>query len=500
VTATAPVTIELRPLAAAARGALLWAAGSTFVCDGLQFATMLALVRLLSPSDYGRMALAQTIFSFISVLSFTTFAPHALQSRDPDAVDWQAHFTAASVLNSSAFVLTLLIALFLSRTAKYSGAALPLAVLAIVFIIQVPAILRQTMVQANHDWARTRGLIIAGALLSNVVAIGIATTGGGVWALVVGPALNIMPAALDLLIVSKWRPIWAWRWDRYVDTVKFGVARMASAGVLSGRQAVEQAVLAGTYNFSTLGLFTRSTGLSNLAGGRIGGLASLSLYPIITRAERGSTRFQRLAALFLRGVAWTTIPACVFLAFSAREIATILYGVRWSGVIPLLPFAAAQAALGGISWAAYTLLLGNDEIRACVVVDFASAGIGATLVFWLVPLGPQVYLAGLAGMYVIILFLLVFLLRRSGAITVRDVRNALLPPIISCVGAAGAYVGAHAFMLSHVRLLPLTLISEGAVFFLFVVLMMRIGFPRLLSELLEVVPGGRHAVRALAFN
>jgi O-antigen/teichoic acid export membrane protein len=79
---------ERRSLRAAARGAMLWGAGSTFVCDAFQFATMLVLVRFLLPIDYGRMALAQTILAFISVLSFTTFAPHALQSRDPEAVDW----------------------------------------------------------------------------------------------------------------------------------------------------------------------------------------------------------------------------------------------------------------------------------------------------------------------------------------------------------------------------------------------------------------------------
>ncbi len=463
MTDASAVQLANRPLAATARGAMLWAAGSTFICDGLQFATMLVLVRLLAPSDYGRMALAQTILSFISVFTFTTFAPHALQSRDPDAIDWQAHFTAAAVVNSAAFIVTLLVAALLSRTAKYAGSALPLTVLAVVFLIQVPAIIRQTMVQVAHDWARTRGLIIAGAALSNIVAVGIALSGGGIWALVMGPVLNVIPPALDLFLFAKWRPTWSWDWHRYRETVRFGLTRVGSAAVLSSRQAIEQGMLAGTYNFSTLGLFSRSVGLATLAGGRMGGLASLSLYPVLTRAERGSERFRRLAGLFLRGVGWTTIPASVFLVFNASDIATFLYGVRWSGVIPLLPFAAAQAALAGICWAAYTLLLANNETRACLAVDLTSAAVGAALVFWLVPSGPRAYMGGLAVMYVIILGLIILLLRNTGGIGLSEAGAALVPPLVASTVASGGLLAARV-LLSHVALLSLRVALEGVVF------------------------------------
>lgn len=492
IAATEASTPERRPLAAAARGAMLWGAGSTFVCDGLQFATMLVLVRFLAPNDYGRMALAQTILGFISVLSFTTFAPHALQSRDPDAVDWQTHFTAAAVLNSGAFAVTLLVAAFLSQTTKYAAAALPLALLATVFVIQIPAILRQTMVQARHDWARTRGLTVAGALLSNITAVGIAVSGGGIWALIVGPVLNVVPPAVDLFLFAKWRPTWDWDWQRYRETVKFGFNRAGSAGVLSSRQAVEQTMLAGTYNFSTLGLFTRSVGLANLAGGRIGGLASLSLYPVITRAERGTPRFRRLAGLFLRGVAWITIPACVFLAISAPEIATFLYGMRWAGVIPLLPFAAGQASLAGICWAAYTLLLANNETRACLAVDFASAALGTALVFWLVPSGPRVYMTGLFMMYLVILGLIITFLRRSGGIALSDAASALLPPVIASTVACAGLLPAR-FILGDIAPLPVRLVIGGIVFLFAFGVTLRIGFPQLLREFLEVVPGGGRA-------
>jgi O-antigen/teichoic acid export membrane protein len=462
----------------------------------MQFATMLVLVRLLSPNDYGRMALAQTIIAFISVLSFKTFAPHALQSRNPEAVDWQAYFALGSVLNAFAFLVSLVIGALLSLTTKYSAASLPLTLLAMVFLLEVPANLRQTMAQVTHDWVRTRGLIVAGSALSNVVAIAIALAGGGILALVIGPVLNVVPATLDLFLIAKWRPAWDWNWQRCRDAVAFGIKRVASAGVLSGRQAVEQSMLAGTYSFSTLGLFSRSIGLATLVGGRIGGLASLSLYSVITRAECRSERFRRLAGLMLRGVAWITIPCSVFLALSANDITTLIYGHRWVGVIPLVPFAAGQAALSGITWAAETLLLANDEVRACLAVDLATAAIGAAVVLWLVPSGPRVYLVGSAAMYVIILGLVIWFLNRTKGIGLREAGAAFLPPLVSCLVAAAALLGAKP-ILPRAELLLLRLSLEGTVFFVVFAITMRTAFPVLLREFLDVVPGGRRTALVL---
>src|SRR5262249_27964194 len=110
-----------------ARGAVLWGSGFTLLRDVVQFAMMLVLVRILSADDYCRAGLAQAVLGMISVVSFAATAPHALQLRDPATIDWQAHFTAGTVINLSLFVLTIFVAGLLSLTKSYAGAAAPLA-------------------------------------------------------------------------------------------------------------------------------------------------------------------------------------------------------------------------------------------------------------------------------------------------------------------------------------------------------------------------------------
>jgi O-antigen/teichoic acid export membrane protein len=476
-------------LGISARASLLWGGGFTILRDVAQFGTMLVLVRLLSPSDYGSAALAQTIIGFLSVFSFGTLVLHALQLRDPSQIDWQAHFTAAVVVNTMLCAVTVCVAWFLSLSPHYANAAMPLAVLSLVFIVEIPGSLRHRMVQVDHDWKRFRLLLLIGSLLALLAGLVIAWAGGGVWALVVQPMLYGVPAAIDLVINARWRPDWTWSWTRYRDIARFGFTRMGSAILFNARQLTEQAVFTGVYNFATLGIFTRSVGLATLATGRIGSVAMGSLYPIITRAERGSEQFRRYSDLTLRGVTWMTVPAAAYLAVSAHDMVNLLYGAKWGSVIPLLPLAVASVGLGGIAAAANNLLLANDQIRTCLTLDLIFAGLGIGLALWLVPAGPSTYLAALIAANSLMLGVTLAVLTATQGISTKAVLTALLPAAIASLAGVGVVFGLRTVFGANDYIVARLLI-DGVVFSIGYLAVMRIAFLGPLRELLEVAPGG----------
>ena len=487
-----------RSLGTSARSSLKWAGGILLLRGALQFATMLVLVRLLTPTDYGSAALAQSIVSVFSVLSFGTFVAHALQARNPDDVDWQAHFTAAVVGNSALTLVALGLAWALSFTSHYAAAALPLAVLSVAFIVEVPATLRLRMLQVAHDWRRYRLLALYGTFLSCLTSIAIALLGGGVWALVVQPILFGLPAAFDLVHVAKWRHPLAWNWDRYRATASFGASRVIAGLTRNGRELIEQLVLAATYQFAALGIFTRSLGLASLVAGRIGAVAVEALYPIITRAERQSEQFRRYAGLVIRAVAWTTTPAAILLALTASDVVTLLYGPKWSAVIPLVPLAAAAVGFAATATATNSLLLAHDEIKSCLIVDVTSAVLGVTLALWLVPVGLQVYLAALVAHGAGALGLTSWLLLRSGGIDYRYLLAALLPPAVAGAAATCSVLGLRV-SLGSIEIMPLRLLAESSLFGFVYLCVLRLGFERPLRELIEVAPAGNRLGAMLAF-
>lgn len=483
-------------LAAAATSALAWSGGFTLLRDLAQFAVMLVLVRLLSPADYGNAALAQSIVGLASTVSFAPFSYHALQLRNPAGIDWQSHFTAATAINFSLFLGMMAVAWGLSLTTAYHNVAAPLAALSVVFLIEIPGTLRHRMLEALHEWRRFRILLTLGALLGLGVGLIVAMMGGGVWALIVQPPMFGVPGAVDLFVGARFRPTWTWSRARYHDAACFGFNRIGAAVPARTRQMAEHVLLSNTYDLAILGVFTRAVGLSALLAGRIGSVAIASIYPVITRADQGSARFQRMAGLALRGICWTTAPSAAFLAIAANDIVGLLYGPKWAAVIPLLPLAATAVGLGGVVTALSNLLLANNEANASLRLELLMVLTGIAIMFFFIPLGLSAYLIALCCQVVAMIGIAIALLLTKNGVTPAAVVAALAPPVGAATAAVAAVWTWHSVLGVSSHLLA-RLVADALLFAAAYIAILRVAFARPLLELLEVAPGGQSVARCL---
>ena len=74
--------------------------------------------------------------------------------------------------------------------------------------------------------------------------------------------------------------------------------------------------------FASLGIFGRAVGLAQLLCGRVAGLLSLSIYPVLTQLTPGTDSFRRASAMYLRTIGWTVIPLAVLTSMLAGPIVT----------------------------------------------------------------------------------------------------------------------------------------------------------------------------------
>ena len=480
-------------LAVAAKGAIAWSASFTILRDLVQFAAMVILVRLLSPHDYGRFVIAQSIYWLISGLSAKNFVAHAMQVRDPSAINWRQHLTASVFFNLFALVLTLAAAGLLLLTEDFASAAGPLAVLSLFHLIDIPGGFVAVRLKVAHDWRRSGALETSGAMLGLAAAVVLAALGAGVWALTATILLTSVPLATHFFLRDRWRPQWPIDWAGYRDVFRYGLSRIGQNGLLAGRYTAEQTMLGATYNLATVGIFSRSVGLATALSGRFGTAVAVALYPVVTRAEAGSERYRRLANLIIKSVAWLTLPTAAFLMLAAQDVVALLFGPKWAMVANLLPFAAAHLALTSLFNAAYMLVLANDRPGTSLMLDIASALSAFVLIFWLIPQGPGIYLAAMAVHSAVMLGATIIVLRSTGGIALRSFLTGLLPAVIGAALASAAALLAGA-QLADASTVFLRLGVQAAAFGCVYLLSLRLLFPAQLRELLEVAPlGGRFA-------
>ena len=73
-------------------GGLFWKFGERIMTQGVSFVVSLILARILSPDDYGVIALAMTFMSLAAVFINSGFATALIQKKDADSTDFSTIF------------------------------------------------------------------------------------------------------------------------------------------------------------------------------------------------------------------------------------------------------------------------------------------------------------------------------------------------------------------------------------------------------------------------
>jgi O-antigen/teichoic acid export membrane protein len=429
-----------------AQKAVLWNVGFNLFRDGLQFATMLVLVRLLEPSAYGMFALATSITSFVAILSHNNFLAHSLQPRADAEVDYQLHFSAGLFFQSLAFLVTNAVALILYQFDDYAGVAPLLCVLSLTFSLEWPGELRRKMLERALDWRRLRLLHALGLLLGAILSVAMAATGAGVYALIVAAPLAVVPFVIELF-VTGWRPDFRWSWAAYRPSLRFGLLRSGSAFIAAARPLGENAVLVATAGFALTGIYTRAIGLATILVGKFAAQLLFAIYPVLTRLEKGSVRSMHVARLLVRLVAGVMAPVAAVLIVLAEPVVTLLYGERWLEVVRFLPWTAVIVFLGALNQTLNTLLLSNDRADLCALTDAATFALTFCSLGVLLYLDVIAYLATLCAALLLVSTVLVGMVARVARVAARDLLLEVGAPLALCVAAAwlSAWLARHVF-------------------------------------------------------
>jgi O-antigen/teichoic acid export membrane protein len=470
---------------------MLWNSIFQVFLAGVNFASMLALVRLLSPGEFGRATAATGVLALINCFNCSYFIAQAIQLREGEEPDWAAHWRAGLYIQLGLFVLSNTVGAILWLFPVYRTIAPLLHVASIGLLVDCPNQMALAQLRRDMNFRTLRLVNGVCVLLTVLTSVTLARLGAGAYALIIGSnVLHGMPFGIYLLALREWRPPgrwWDWPdWKSYRVPLHFGWRISQAAVVMAGRGILESLVLPGAIGYEAIGLLNRAQVLFATTAGRANSLILDTVYPLLPRSTGHPQEFARHVTLFVQTMLLISVPGAVFVSIEGPYLSRLLYGSKWMAADSLI------APATWFAWGVSTVLIFTAALQAAnrlrlVLVSSAVAAGVCIIPLAIVVVGGKVVMYAWTSVAAQLLAVVSIMFFASPLLENKWSRKAIVPPAVSA-----AFAAVCVLLLRHITdpllVLPRILV-DGFCFGIIVLCVLQTFFSPLLHEVVIRLPG-----------
>jgi PST family polysaccharide transporter len=409
--------------------------GVTF---SLRIGSTIVLARLLTPKDYGLIAMVTSITNFVMMLKDMGLSTATIQKAEINHSQVSTLFWLNVAVGFGLFVITVGLAPIIAWF--YGDQRLIWITLALssVFLFAGLNVQHQALLRRQMRFGTLAMVEIIALIIGIATAIIAAHYRAGYWALILMQLATSVSSVIGIWVACKWRPGWPVRRSRVRSMVHFGL-NITGFNIVNYFSRNLDNVLIGRFcGPGVLGLYSRAYSLLLWPIDYIRIPLTLVAMPALSRIQKDLVRYRSYCTKLASLLALVSMPLTIFLAVCSDNVVRILLGDKWSGASILFKI---MAIIGFIQTPA--------GVRSVVVVSLGQSGrylkFGlfnsiATVASFIIglPWGA----VGVATSYAIVNYLILipslwYCFRFSPITTVVFLQAVLRPTIASlCMGAA----------------------------------------------------------------
>lgn len=341
------------------------------VAQGVMFlltlgATMV-LARLLTPSDFGLVAMVLAVTSFATQFKDLGLSQATIQR--PTITDAQVS-TLFWINAALGLWLTLLTAAAAPLLARYYGdpRMIPITLtLAGTFVLSGLGVQHQALLRRRMRFGVLTSIDILSLSAGLIVAVLLAWRGAGWWALVWRQLVATAAATAGVWWACRWRPLAPRRGAGVRSMLAFGshVSGYSVANYFA--RNVDRALLGRQMGSSALGLYSKAYQLILLPINMLTTPITAVALPALSRLQHDPPRYRSYYQKGIAPLVAIGMPAVVFLFVTAADTIPLFLGQQWVGAVPIFRLLAPTAFVGTIhmatSWVYVSLGLTRRQLQ-----------------------------------------------------------------------------------------------------------------------------------------
>jgi PST family polysaccharide transporter len=398
------------------------------------------LARALAPEEYGLIAMATVVTGFAGIfmdggLGLASVQRTNLRKDQMNALFW--------INVAIGLVLTVILAAVSPLVASFFNEPRLVWVtcaLSLNFIINSLAIQPTASLHRNMKFLAMARVELLSMAVGIIVAIVMAYSGLGYWALVGMPLGQAVANVILSFREARWRPGMPATASGLRETLKFGFDVLGFNILIYACRKGDNLLIGWYWGALSLGLYDKAYGLLLLPLSQINGPICRVTLPVMARAKNSPDELRTYVAdmMFCIASIGTIVVAGLFL-FSEQVVA-ILLGKAWMEAVPVFQALSLAALMGLLQNPTGWVLMAVGETKSLKVMG----GVNSFLFLLSFAIGLPHGLVAMAHCYSVASLLAAawswWYVAKVTGIGLSSLRKALLPPLVAmAAGLLGAY-------------------------------------------------------------
>lgn len=322
----------------------------------LSFFSTIILARLLSPEEYGIVALLTVFTSFISLFVDTGFSPLIIRS-DYGNLFYQSLHTLTIALGGMLFLIAMLLSYPISAFYGDNNLVLPFVAIACSILLSSAMIVPVALLQKNQQYMIIGKISILEGISRILFIILFAWLGWSYWSIIIG---GLIATVVKLVAVYLFT-----HFPFKILPVKYPLSafRLSKSFLLNFSGIVvlnywmrrsDNLIVGKVFGASMLGIYDRAYSLLMLPLGMISGVLSTVLLPSLKEIIDDKNTLNKEFSDLLNQIGLITMFAASALIIFPDTLVYVLWGSQWLEVAEYLPYFGVLLTLQTT-----TALLGN---------------------------------------------------------------------------------------------------------------------------------------------
>lgn len=302
----------------------------------ISLVVQILLARLLSPEEFGTMAIVLVFVNLAQVIVDGGFNTALIQKKEVDDLDYSSALITSVGIS---VILYILLFIFAPNFATFYGDAnliLYLRTIGIIFIINAIYSIQIAYNYKRLQFKITAQASIVATIISGFIGLVMAYFGMGIWSLIIQQISSYFINVLIMLFITKWFPKFAFSLERFKDLFGYGSKILISSLIYRAYLESRTLVIGKFYSSSALGFYQRGEQFPRVVVNNIDGTIQSVMLPTLSNNQENIPTLKSMTRRAVKTSCFLIFPMMFGMAATSKNIVEVVLGSQWSEAIPFL--------------------------------------------------------------------------------------------------------------------------------------------------------------------